>query len=76
MPELGIFAQRAKHRPNPIGITAVELIGIAGNVVKVKGLDAIDGTPVLDLKPYVPVFDRRDRAIIPEWMKRLMEGYF
>ena len=76
MPELGIFAQRAKHRPNPIGITAVELIGIAGNVVKVKGLDAIDGTPVLDLKPYVPVFDCRDRAIIPEWMKRLMEGYF
>ena len=76
MPELGIFAQRAKHRPNPIGITAVELTGIVGNVVKVKGLDAIDGTPVLDLKPYVPVFDRRDRAIIPEWMKRLMEGYF
>jgi tRNA (Thr-GGU) A37 N-methylase len=71
-----IFAQRAKHRPNPIGITTVELIGIAGNVVKVKGLDAIDGTPVLDLKPYVPVFDRIDRAVIPEWMKRLMEGYF
>jgi tRNA-Thr(GGU) m(6)t(6)A37 methyltransferase TsaA len=76
MPELGIFAQRARHRPNPIGITAVELIAIAGNVVKVKGLDAIDGTPVLDLKPYVPVFDCMDRAIIPEWMKRLMEGYF
>lgn len=76
MPELGIFAQRAKHRPNPIGITAVERIAIAGNVVTVKGLDAIDGTPVLDLKPYVPIFDRIDRAVIPEWMKRLMEGYF
>jgi tRNA-Thr(GGU) m(6)t(6)A37 methyltransferase TsaA len=76
MPELGIFAQRAKHRPNPIGVTAVELVGTAGNVLKVKGLDAIDGTPVLDLKPYVPVFDRMDKAIVPEWMDRLMEGYF
>jgi tRNA-Thr(GGU) m(6)t(6)A37 methyltransferase TsaA len=76
MPEQGIFAQRAKHRPNPIGVTAVELIAITANVVKVKGLDAIDGTPVLDLKPYVPVSDRVDRAVIPDWMKRLMEGYF
>jgi tRNA-Thr(GGU) m(6)t(6)A37 methyltransferase TsaA len=76
MPEVGIFAQRARHRPNPIGMTAVERIGISGNVVKVKGLDAIDGTPVLDLKPYVPVFDRVDGAIVPEWMERLMEGYF
>ena len=76
MPELGIFAQRAKHRPNPIGITAVERIAITGNVLKIKGLDAIDGTPVLDLKPYVPIFDRIDGAVIPAWMKRLMEGYF
>jgi len=76
MPELGIFAQRAKHRPNPIGITAVELVGTSGNVLKVKGLDAIDGTPVLDIKPYVPIFDRIDKAIVPEWMERLMEGYF
>ena len=60
MPEAGIFAQRAKHRPNPIGITAVEIVSIEGNVLRVRGLDAIDGTPVLDIKPYVPVFDRRD----------------
>jgi tRNA-Thr(GGU) m(6)t(6)A37 methyltransferase TsaA len=76
MPKLGIFAQRAKHRPNPIGVTAVEIVEIAGKVIKVKGLDAIDGTPVLDLKPYVPVFDRIDKAAVPEWMERLMEGYF
>jgi tRNA-Thr(GGU) m(6)t(6)A37 methyltransferase TsaA len=76
MPQLGIFAQRAKHRPNPIGVTAVEIVEIAGKVIKVKGLDAIDGTPVLDLKPYVPVFDRIDKAAVPEWMERLMEGYF
>lgn len=76
MPELGIFAQRAKHRPNPIGITAVELVSLAGNVLKVKGLDAIDGTPVLDLKPYFPAFDRVAEAAVPEWVPRLMEGYF
>jgi tRNA (adenine37-N6)-methyltransferase len=45
-------------------------------VLTVKGLDAIDGTPVLDVKPYVPPFDTRADATVPEWMKRLMEGYF
>jgi len=76
MPEVGIFAQRAKHRPNPVGITAVKLVEIEGNVLKVKGLDAIDGTPVLDIKPYVPAFDRVDQAIVPAWMEQLMDGYF
>ena len=76
MPELGIFAQRARHRPNPIGITAVELIKVEGNVLTVRGLDAIDGTPVLDIKPYFPTFDRVDGARVPEWVNRLMEGYF
>jgi tRNA-Thr(GGU) m(6)t(6)A37 methyltransferase TsaA len=76
MPEVGIFAQRAKHRPNPIGITAVELVQVQGNILTVKGLDAIDGTPVLDIKPYVPAFDTRLNAIAPEWIKKLMENYF
>jgi tRNA (adenine37-N6)-methyltransferase len=76
MPELGIFAQRAKHRPNPIGVTAVRVVGRRETVVSVKGLDAIDGTPVLDFKPYVPVFDARGDATVPAWMERLMEGYF
>jgi tRNA (adenine37-N6)-methyltransferase len=76
MPFTGIFAQRAKHRPNPIGITAVELLGVEGNVVQVKGLDAIDGTPVLDLKPYFPVFDHVEHATTPEWVGRAMAGYF
>lgn len=76
MPLLGIFAQRAKHRPNPIGITAVQLVGIAGNVVQVKGLDAIDGTPVLDIKPYFPAFDRVDDAPVPHWVALLMQNYF
>ncbi len=76
MPELGIFAQRAKHRPNPIGITAVELLGVDGSVLKVRGLDAIDGTPVLDIKPYLPAFDRVDQPRVPEWVAKVMEGYF
>jgi len=57
MPCIGIFAQRAKHRPNPIGITSVRLLSVDDNVLRVQGLDAIDGTPVLDIKPYT----RRDR---------------
>lgn len=76
MPEVGIFAQRAKHRPNPIGITVVELIELRGPVLVVKGLDAIDGTPVLDIKPYVPAFDSRPTAVVPMWIERLMEKYF
>ncbi len=76
MPELGIFAQRAKHRPNPIGVTAVELVKVEDNVLTVRGLDAIDGTPVLDIKPYFPVFDRVDSAHAPEWVHRLMADYF
>lgn len=76
MPPVGMFAQRAKHRPNPIGITAASLVGVSGALLKVRGLDAIDGTPVLDIKPYVPAFDRVVDATVPEWIERLMQGYF
>jgi tRNA-Thr(GGU) m(6)t(6)A37 methyltransferase TsaA len=76
MPELGIFAQRAKHRPNPIGVTAVRVVGRDGAVLRVRGLDAIDGTPLVDVKPYVPAFDRVDAPTVPEWIDRLMRGYF
>ncbi|GIV97214.1 MAG: tRNA (N6-threonylcarbamoyladenosine(37)-N6)-methyltransferase TrmO [Herpetosiphonaceae bacterium] len=76
MPELGLFAQRARHRPNPIGITAVELLEVSEPILRVRGLDAIDGTPVLDIKPYVPLFDRVEHARIPGWMEQLMQGYF
>jgi tRNA-Thr(GGU) m(6)t(6)A37 methyltransferase TsaA len=76
LPELGIFAQRAKHRPNPIGITPVRLLEVAGQIVTVQGLDAIDGTPILDLKPYVPAFDLVKAPTTPAWMDELMRGYF
>ena len=76
MPEVGIFAQRAKHRPNPIGITAVRLLEIQGSTLIVQGLDAIDGSPVLDIKPYVPEFDRVAKPRVPGWMRKLLKGYF
>lgn len=76
LPEVGIFGQRAKHRPNPIGVTAVEIVARTGGVLRVRGLDAIDGTPVLDIKPYVPVFDRVDGAKTPAWVDEIMREYF
>ena len=76
MPLLGVFAQRGRMRPNTVGITAVEIVRVEPARVTVRGLDAIDGTPVLDLKPYVPVFDRVDQPRVPEWVDRLMKGYF
>jgi tRNA-Thr(GGU) m(6)t(6)A37 methyltransferase TsaA len=76
MPVLGIFAQRARHRPNPIAITTVELKRVDGASVFVRGLDAIEGTPVLDVKPHVPEFDSPPHPRVPEWVSRLMEGYF
>jgi tRNA-Thr(GGU) m(6)t(6)A37 methyltransferase TsaA len=75
MPLTGIFAQRARHRPNRIGVTAVEIVEVTDSTLKVRALDAVDGTPVIDIKPYVPFYDRRDAAI-PEWMIRMMRDYF
>ncbi len=56
----GVFATRAPSRPNPIGISVVELEGIDGNVLSVRGLDLLDGTPVLAIKPYIADFDHRE----------------
>jgi len=76
MPKVGIFSQRAKDRPNPIGVTAVKIINIGGDYIEVQGLDAINDTPVLDIKPYYPHYDKIDSPKVPEWVNRLMEKYF
>jgi tRNA-Thr(GGU) m(6)t(6)A37 methyltransferase TsaA len=76
LPKLGIFAQRARHRPNPIAITTVAIVRSEGASLFVRGLDAIDGTPVLDLKPHFPDFDSPRSPRVPEWVGRLMAGYF
>ena len=75
MPLVGIFSQRGKDRPNRIGMTAVEIVSVAEDTLVVKGLDAIDGTPVLDIKPYYPAYDKK-AASVPEWVDRLMAHYF
>lgn len=71
VPVVGIFACRCPARPNPIGITTVKLIGHEGNKIKVKGLDVLDGTPVLDIKPYWPQYDKVTGEKVPEWVNRL-----
>jgi len=76
LPKIGIFAQRARHRPNPIGITSVQIIGVEENILTVKGLDAINETPILDIKPYFPDFDMRKDAETPEWVQEVMKYYF
>ncbi|MGC8817444.1 MAG: tRNA (N6-threonylcarbamoyladenosine(37)-N6)-methyltransferase TrmO [Candidatus Hadarchaeum sp.] len=60
----GLFATRSPNRPNPIGLTIVELLERKRNVLKVRGVDMLDGTPLLDIKPYVPKFDQRDNVRI------------
>lgn len=75
MPLVGIFSQRGKDRPNKIGMTSVQIEKVNVDSITVKGLDAIDGTLILDIKPYYPVYDKK-AAKVPEWVTRLMEHYF
>ncbi|WP_327144984.1 SAM-dependent methyltransferase [Nocardia sp. NBC_01327] len=75
-PLVGIFAQRGKNRPNRIGVSRCRLLGVDGLTVQVAGLDAIDGTPVLDIKPYMSEFGPRGDVHQPEWSTELMGEYF
>lgn len=75
MPLVGIFSQRGKDRPNQIGMTCVKIIAVEEKALVVRGLDAINETAVLDIKPYYPVYDKKD-AEVPDWVDRLMEHYF
>lgn len=83
IPEVGMFSCRCPHRPNPIGVTTVEIIDQRANVITVKGLDAINNTPVVDIKPYTPQFDfvcRNNETVrdaisqsirVPDWIFHL-----
>jgi tRNA-Thr(GGU) m(6)t(6)A37 methyltransferase TsaA len=75
-PLVGVFAQRNKARPNRIGVTTCELLGVDGRTIRVRGLDAIDGTPVLDIKPYVTGFAPRSEVREPTWIQELMRDYW
>ena len=72
MPLLGVFATRTNLRPNPIGLTLVELLKVEGNILTVRGLDAFDGTPILDLKPF-DFWDNAENARVPDWWINLNE---
>jgi tRNA (adenine37-N6)-methyltransferase len=65
---IGVFASRSPDRPNALGKTIVKILERRENVLKVKGLDAIDGTPVIDIKPYIPDIDSVTGAELPSWM--------
>jgi tRNA-Thr(GGU) m(6)t(6)A37 methyltransferase TsaA len=68
LPVRGVFATRSQLRPNPIGLTVCRLLRVRGHVLWVRGLDAIDGTPVLDIKPYLPPYDAVAQASMPPWV--------
>jgi tRNA-Thr(GGU) m(6)t(6)A37 methyltransferase TsaA len=75
-PLVGIFAQRGKARPNRIGLTRAAIVGVEGRVLRVRGLDAIDGTPVLDIKPWMNEFAPIGETRQPAWASELMRDYF
>jgi tRNA (Thr-GGU) A37 N-methylase len=75
-PEVGILAQRAKDRPNRLGVTVCELRGVDGSSIEVAGLDAVDGTPVVDVKPHLPGFAPRGQVRQPAWAEELMRDYW
>ena len=70
MPLLGVFATRTNLRQNPIGLTLVELLKVEGNILTVRGLDAVDGTPILDIKPF-DSWDNAEKARVPDWWMKL-----
>ena len=74
MPLVGLLASRSPHRPNPIGMTVVRLLEHRGRLLRVQGLDAIDGTPIIDLKPYLPS-DEVPGAQRPKWVASISKGY-
>lgn len=75
-PRVGIFAQRGKNRPNQIGATICRVLRVDGTRLHLEGLDAIDGTPALDIKPWVREFGPRGDVQQPAWMDELMRGYW
>lgn len=75
-PQVGIFAQRGKDRPNRLGLCCCEVLGIDALELRVRGLDALDGSPVLDLKPWMAEFAPRGEVRQPEWASELMARYW
>ena len=75
-PKVGILAQRGKGRPNRVGVTVCRLLSVDGLTLRLRGLDAIDGTPVIDIKPVMKGFLPRGEVREPQWAAELMKGYW
>ncbi len=75
-PRVGIFAQRGAKRPNRIGVSRCILVAVDGMSIRVRGLDAIDGTPVLDIKPYMREFGPMGDVCQPQWATEVMQRYY
>ena len=75
-PRVGIFAQRGKNRPNRLGVTVCRIISVDGLTLIVEGLDAIDGTPVIDIKPVMAGFLSRGAVREPDWAGAIMADYW
>ncbi len=75
-PLVGIFAQRPKARPNRLGVSRCRVLKVEGHSITVEALDAIDGTPVLDIKPYIAEFGPLGELRQPEWATALMSNYY
>ena len=71
LPLVGLLSTRAPFHPNPLGVSTVKLLERRGNILKVQGLDAIDGTPIVDIKPYMPLFESPGNVRMPDWVAKL-----
>lgn len=75
-PRVGIFAQRGKNRPNRLGVTVCRALRVSGRKLFVEGLDAVDGTPVVDVKPVLSGFLPREEVREPAWAREIMKDYW
>jgi tRNA-Thr(GGU) m(6)t(6)A37 methyltransferase TsaA len=75
-PKVGIFAQRGKNRPNRLGLCTARIVRVEGTTLHLEGLDAIDGTPVLDIKPAMKGFQPREGLREPAWAEEIMRAYW
>ncbi|MFO7838951.1 MAG: tRNA (N6-threonylcarbamoyladenosine(37)-N6)-methyltransferase TrmO [Desulfosalsimonadaceae bacterium] len=73
-PLTGVFATRSPARPNLIALSLCRIRSVRGNVVEVEKIDAFAGTPILDLKPYIPGYDSTDDASVPDWVKKIRKA--
>ena len=76
LPKVGIFSQRGKNRPNKLGLSRAKILKVEGKSLFLEGLDAVDGTPILDIKPYTKCFLPQEETVEPSWIKEIMENYF